>query len=149
MTSANLLETRSPSEAEGSRTFTWPVRVYWEDTDAGGVVYYANYLRFLERARTEWLRAMGVEQEPLKREQGILLVVARAEANYRRPARYGNLLEVRSRIVELGRVSLTFEQLIYRDDELLMDATTRVGCIDAETFRPRPLPENIVREIEK
>jgi acyl-CoA thioester hydrolase len=123
--------------------------VYWEDTDAGGVVYYANYLRFLERARTEWLRAMGIEQEPLKRELGILLVVAKAEANYRRPGRYGNLLEVRSRIVELGRVSLIFEQLIYRNDELLMDATTRVGCIDAETFRPRPLPEIIVREIEK
>lgn len=130
--------------------FVWPVRVYWEDTDAGGVVYYANYLRFLERARTEWLRAMGIEQEPLRCEQGILLVVATAAANYRRPARYGNLLEVRSRITELGRVSLTFDQHIYRDGgELLMDATTRVGCIDAETFRPRPLPEIIVREIEK
>lgn len=130
--------------------FVWPVRVYWEDTDAGGVVYYANYLRFLERARTEWLRAMGVEQEPLRREQGILLVVATVVANYRRPARYGNLLEVRSRITELGRVSLTFDQHIYRDGgELLMDAATRVGCIDAETFRPRPLPEIIVREIEK
>lgn len=130
--------------------FVWPVRVYWEDTDAGGVVYYANYLRFLERARTEWLRALGIEQEPLRREQGIMLVVARVEAKYRRPARYGDLLEVRSNVIELGRVSLTFEQRIQRNgDELLLEATTRVGCIDADTFRPRPLPEIIVREIEK
>lgn len=131
--------------------FVWPVRVYWEDTDGGGVVYYANYLKFMERARTEWLRAFGIEQEPLQR-AGVLLVVASVEANYRRPARYGEMLQVTCTIAERKRASLTFEQRIHRNEpggELLVEARARVGCIDAATFRPRPLPEIIVREIER
>lgn len=135
-----------------SSEFVWPVRVYWEDTDGGGVVYYANYLKFMERARTEWLRSFGIEQMPLKEQHGILLVIVAIEANYRRPARYGDLLQVTCKIVEHRRASLSFEQRIHRQDisgELLLDGKVRVGCIDAETFRPRPLPEIIVREIEK
>jgi acyl-CoA thioester hydrolase len=142
--------------------FVWPSRVYWEDTDAGGVVYYANYLKFMERARTEWLRALGIEQIPLKEQHGILLVIAQVEANYRRPARYGDVLQVTCRIVECGKVSLTFEQNIYRaahdsnnsaDEltrgELLLDGKTRVACVDVSNFKPRALPQIIVRELKQ
>ncbi len=134
-----------------SLEFTWPVRVYWEDTDAGGVVYYANYLRFLERARTEWLRSLGIEQLPLKEQHGVLMVVAQVVANYRRPARYGDLLQIHCRIVDIGKVSLSFEQHIYRETaegELLMDSKIRVACIDAGSFKPRAMPEVIVRSLK-
>ncbi len=131
--------------------FVWPVRVYWEDTDAGGVVYYANYLRFLERARTEWLRALGIEQMPLKEQHGVIMVVAQVEANYRRPARYGDVLQIRCRIVEIGKVSLSFEQFVHRDTvdgELLLDGKIRVACIDAGSFKPRALPREIVGSLQ-
>ena len=131
--------------------FVWPVRVYWEDTDGGGVVYYANYLKFMERARTEWLRAFGIEQGPLQ-EQGVLLVIVAIAANYRRPARYGDMLQVSCSMVETRRASMNFEQKIYRQEvggELLLDGTVRVGCIDAATFKPRSLPEIIAREFKR
>ena len=129
------------------REFIWPVRVYWEDTDGGNVVYYANYLRFMERARTEWLRSLGIEQTPLKEQQGILMVVAHVDVSYRRPARYGDLLQVVSGVSEVGKVSLTFEQRIYRDaagGELLLDGKVKVGCIDASSFKPKALPKMVV-----
>lgn len=131
--------------------FVWPVRVYWEDTDAGGVVYYANYLRFMERARTEWLRALGVEQSMLKEHLNVLMVVAQVTANYRRPARYGEQLQVHCRLAAIGKVSLSFEQRIYRDavgGELLLDGMVKVGCIDAASFRPRALPQEVVRSLQ-
>lgn len=134
-----------------STEFVWPVRVYWEDTDAGGVVYYANYLRFMERARTEWLRALDIEQGPLKEQAGVMLVIAHIEATYRRPARYGDLLQVTARVIEVGRASLSFEQRIYRQEvggELLLEGRARAGCIDAGSFRPRALPELIVRNLQ-
>lgn len=137
---------REPHSSE----FVWPVRVYWEDTDAGGVVYYANYMRFLERARTEWLRALGIEQIPLKEQHGLIMVVAQVEANYRRPARYGEILQVRSRITELGKVSLSFEQHVHRDTvdgELLLDGKVRVACIDAGSFKPRAFPKAIIESL--
>jgi len=131
--------------------FVWPVRVYWEDTDAGGVVYYANYLRFMERARTEWLRALGVEQTMLKEQLNVLMVVAQVQANYRRPARYGDQLQVHCRVTEIGKVSLSFEQRIYRDavgGELLLDGTVKVGCIDAGSFRPKALPQVVIGSLQ-
>lgn len=130
----------------GGSQFSWPVRVYWEDTDAGGVVYYANYLKFLERARTEWLRALGIEQMPLKEQYGVLMVVAEVQANYRRPARYGDQLLVVCELSELGKASLSFTQRIYRDalqGDVLLDSTVRVACIDALSFRPKALPSVI------
>ncbi len=130
--------------------FVWPVRVYWEDTDAGGVVYYANYLKFMERARTEWLRSSGIEQLPLMEQHGVLMVVAHVEANYRRPARYGDLLQVVSSISELGKVSLSFAQRVYResvDGELLLDSKVKVGCIDATNFRPKALPKSVIASL--
>lgn len=124
--------------------FSWPIRVYWEDTDGEGVVYYANYFKFMERARTEWLRSLGVEQGPLKHEHGLMFVVVDAEAHYRRPARYGELLEVTCVVEEHTRASLTIGQQIYRDNtagELLLEGRVRVACVDATDHRPMALPE--------
>lgn len=120
--------------------FIWPVRVYWEDTDAGGVVYYANYLKFLERARTEWLSALGLEQDRLAREEGIVFVVRRVEADYLRPARFNERLQVVSRLKALNRVSLEMAQRILRGDEVLLDATVKVACVAHPDFRPAKIP---------
>jgi acyl-CoA thioester hydrolase len=129
--------------------FVWPVRVYHEDTDGGGVVYYANYLKFMERARTEWLRARGFEQDVLLRDRRVLFAVRTLSMDYHRPARFNDLLEVVSRIAEVGGASLTFAQSIRRADstEVLCGARVKVACIDAENFRARRLPRQLMREI--
>lgn len=126
--------------------FLWPARVYWEDTDGGGIVYYANYLRFLERARTEWLRQLGHSQQRLVREEGVLFTVVSLEIEYRAPARLDDELEVSCEPRTRGAASLRFAQCIYRrapgaERELLAEASVRVACLDARTLRPRRLPE--------
>jgi acyl-CoA thioester hydrolase len=129
--------------------FSFPIRIYWEDTDAGGIVYYANYFKFMERARTEWLRSLGFEQEPLRLEQNLLFVVVDVEAHFRKPARYGELLQVTCEVDEASRVSLTFKQEIYRqsvDGELLLEGRVRIACLDAVRYRPRPLPQGLLQE---
>jgi acyl-CoA thioester hydrolase len=126
------------------KMFSWPVRIYWEDTDAGGIVYYANYLKFMERARTEWLRAAGIEQLPLKEQHGLMFVVVDLEAHYRKPARYGDELHVTCAIAERTRASLSFQQHIYRGDELLIEGTVRVACLDANTLKPKALPKDLL-----
>lgn len=130
--------------------FVWPVRVYYEDTDSGGVVYYANYLKFMERARTEWLRARGVEQDALLHERRLVFAVRALSVDYHRPARFNDLLAVSSRVVEVRGASILFEQTVQRDPsaEVLCDARVRVACIDADTFRVRRLPGRLVGEIE-
>lgn len=129
--------------------FVWPVRVYHEDTDSGGVVYYANYLKFMERARTEWLRARGFEQDVLLRDRRVLFAVRTLSMDYHRPARFNDLLEVVSQVAEVGGASLTFAQSIRRADstEVLCGARVKVACIDAENFRARRLPRQLMREI--
>ena len=130
--------------------FSWPVRIYWEDTDAGGIVYYANYLKYMERARTEWLRAAGIEQLPLKEQHGLMFVVVDLEAHYRKPARYDDELLVTCEVAERTRASLTFRQQIYRatsdqDGELLIEGKVRVACLDALNLKPKALPKEIMR----
>ena len=133
--------------------FTWPVRVYYEDTDNGGVVYYANYLKFMERARTEWLRARGVEQDALVREQGVIFAVRKAEVDYLRPARFNQNLSVSVAVVETGKASLTFNQevqLINEGEEcgdVLCRGRIKIACLDAQTFRPRVIPASVTGEI--
>jgi acyl-CoA thioester hydrolase len=130
--------------------FTWPARVYWEDTDGGGIVYYANYLRFLERARTEWLRAQGHSQQVLARDPGILFTVVSLEVEYRAAARLDDELEISCRPRAEGAASLRFAQQIHRREEgpggarLLVQASVRVACVDAARMRPRRLPEFLV-----
>jgi acyl-CoA thioester hydrolase len=124
-------------------TFTFPVRVYWEDTDAGGVVYYANYLRFLERARSEWLRTLGIDQARLLREERLQFVVVEANIRYHRPAKFDDELQVTAAVGSLGRASVTFSQEIRRGPgagELLVSATVRAACIASDSHKPRPLP---------
>ena len=125
--------------------FEFPVRVYYEDTDAGGVVFYANYLRFMERARTEWLRARGFEQDQLRDEQGVLFAVRRAEVDYIKPARFNDRLVVTAVIAERKRASFSFEQEIRRepDGEILCRGRVKVVCVDAERFLPAALPPAI------
>ncbi|HSH84453.1 MAG TPA: tol-pal system-associated acyl-CoA thioesterase [Guyparkeria sp.] len=129
-----------------SLLFRWPVRVYYEDTDAGGVVYHARYLNFCERARTEWLRARGWEQDALRDEQGVLFVVAGAALEYRRPARFNDLLSVTCEVVRLRAAGIEFVQRVERsaDSSVLCEVSVRVACVDAETFRPKPMPVPIL-----
>ena len=130
-------------------TFVWPVRVYYEDTDSGGVVYYAKYLKFMERARTEWLRHRGFEQDALLREQRLLFAVRSLTVDYHRPARFNDLLEVVTRIVTAGGASLTFVQTIQRagSAELLCGAQVKVACISADRFQPCRMPPSLIRGI--
>jgi acyl-CoA thioester hydrolase len=133
--------------------FTWPVRVYWEDTDAGGVVYYANYLKFLERARTEWLSAIGVEQDFLAREAGVVFVVRRVEADYLRPARFNDRLTVECHLASLNRASLEMVQRILRGTgevaEILMEARVKVACVAHPDFRPAKIPPIVTQAFNR
>jgi acyl-CoA thioester hydrolase len=129
--------------------FVWPVRVYYEDTDSAGVVYYANYLKFMERARTEWFRSLGFEQDALARDAGILFVVRSVNLHYRRPARFNELLQVVSRIDEVKKASLLFEQTILRTGagETLCSGHIRVACVAVDSFKPRSIPPLILAEL--
>lgn len=124
--------------------FRWPLRVYYEDTDAGGIVYYANYLRFFERARTEWLRAHGVESSRLAADAGVQFVVTAMDVRYHRPARLDDMLTVTARIAEHGRASLVFAQRALRGDELLVTARIEAACIDTRTLVARRLPPHLL-----
>lgn len=118
----------------------WPVRVYYEDTDAGGVVYYANYLRFCERARTEKLRAGGIDHRRLEAEHGIVLVVRHVDADYLGGARLDDLLHVTTRITDMGAASIRFEQQISRGEELLFKSVVTIACLDARRWRATRIP---------
>jgi acyl-CoA thioester hydrolase len=125
-----------------------PVRVYFEDTDLAGVVYYANYLKFMERARTEWLRARGFEQDALIRELGIVFAVRSVQVDYLRPARFNELLEVRASVKQWGRASVTFVQAVLRYDEgreeILARGEIKVACLDSTSFRPKTIPDALL-----
>jgi len=124
-----------------------PLRIYWEDTDAAGIVFYANYLKFFERARTEWLRGLGFEQERLRVETGLAFVVTETSLRYRTPARLDDLIEVTVRVAHVGQASLGLAQQAWRDSDLLVEGTIRVGCVELGTFRPRRIPDDILMQI--
>lgn len=131
------------------KVFEWPVRVYYEDTDAGGIVYYANYLRFMERARTEWLRALGFEQDRLRVKEGILFAVSRVAVDFVRPGRFNDRLLVSVKINHLGRASINLSQEVTREPgEILCAGTVRVACVDAGSLRPKSIPTALLKEIE-
>jgi acyl-CoA thioester hydrolase len=136
--------------------FYWTVRVYYEDTDSGGVVYYANYLKFMERARTEWLRNFGFEQDVLDRDHGIIFAVRSVSIEFLRPGRFNDLLEAGVRLVGHRAASLTFDQEVRRVDaaiagggESLCMARVRVACIDKAGLKPRRIPEFLIAEIAR
>lgn len=124
--------------------FTWPVRVYYEDTDAGGIVFYANYLKYFERARTEWLRACGVDQSHLADSDGLIFVVKNTALDYQAPARLDDLLTIASRIERLGRASIEFVQEAWRDDVLLATGQIRVGCVERRALKPAAIPAPVL-----
>lgn len=125
------------------KNFSWPVRVYYEDTDAGGVVFYANYLKFYERARTEMLRAMGFEQDNLITNDAIIFVVRSVQVDYLRPAKFNDLIDVSAELSLVKSASLSFKQNITRQNEVLSSAIIRIACLDADTMRPKLIPEKL------
>jgi len=134
---------------DGLSQFFWPVRVYYEDTDSGGVVYYANYLKFMERARTEYLRALGFEQDRLRMEQGVLFAVHSLQVTYRRPARFNDALDISAEISDIRRTSLTFTQHVLQHGvgDLLCEGQVRIACVEDGSFKPIPIPETIRSEL--
>jgi len=134
-----------------SPTFFWPVRVYYEDTDASRVVYHAAYVKYFERARTEWLRALGFSQHVLHDELGVVFTVASIEVDFLRPGRLDDELQVAVSVEQVRGASLTFRQELHRKGEgaPLARAQVRVGCVKAETFRPCRLPEDFVKHLDK
>jgi len=127
--------------------FTWPVRVYYEDTDAGGIVFYANYLKFFERARTEWLRAAGIGQQDLIESDNAGFVVKSATIDYHAPARLDDEITLTLAIEKLGRASVQFAQKAYKGDQLLVEASVKVGCVDLASVRPRSLPDHVADKL--
>lgn len=128
--------------------FTWPLRVYWEDTDAGGVVFYANYLKFFERARTEWLRSLGIEQQALTDATGVVFIVRSTSVEYNAPARLDDQIEIRTTIERVGPASVQFAQEAWRGELMLAAGAIRVGCVDRNTFRPTPIPAPVLATIK-
>jgi acyl-CoA thioester hydrolase len=132
---------RANPEVRSLKPFSWTVRVYYEDTDAGGVVYYANYLKFFERARTEWLRSLGLNQDKLAQEQGLIFVVRKAALDFALPARLDDLLEVTVEPLKLARVYVQLAQEARCGARLLARAEIKVACLDLRSFRPVAMPQ--------
>ena len=130
-----------------SSEFRWPVRVYWEDTDAGGIVFYANYLKFFERARTEWLRSLGIGQQALRDETGGMFVVSETNVRYHLSARLDDELIVTARLTESGRASMTITQQALRAGTVLCDGTIRIGWVNAASLRPARIPSPILEAL--
>lgn len=135
--------------------FEFPIRVYWEDTDAGGIVFYANYLKFFERARTEWLRSLGIGQQQLREQTGGIFVVTDARLRYLRPARLDDELIVTAQLQETSRASLTIVQQALLNNEqapnqprvLLSEGTIRIGWVDAASMRPARIPSTLLEQL--
>ncbi len=137
------------ADSAAAAAFTFPVRVYWEDTDAGGIVFYANYLKFFERARTEWLRALGMGQRALKEQTGGMFIVAETQVRYLRPARLDDQLLVTVRLEQIGQASLTLAQQILLPaaagvPALVCEGSIRIGWIDADSFKPARIPHSLL-----
>jgi acyl-CoA thioester hydrolase len=130
--------------------FIWPVRVYYEDTDSAGIVYHASYLRFMERARTEWLRSLGFDLPELETRHEVLFTVSRMHIDFLRPARFNDLLDVILRPTRMGRASLLLEQLVCSTQrQTLCRADVRIACVHARNLRPCPIPEAVSMELKR
>jgi acyl-CoA thioester hydrolase len=132
-----------------NQTFSWPVRVYYEDTDAGGVVYHSQYLNFFERARTEWLRHAGFEHQTLREQFGLVFVVHSLQVQFKKPAKLDDMLRISSQIAKLGRGSFEFFQQISVNQHVLVEAQVKLACVDAVTFKPIAIPAQIRMKMEQ
>ena len=128
--------------------FVWPIRVYWEDTDAGGVVYHAQYLAFMERARSEWLRSVGVHQDVLKRDADLVFVVRALQTDFRAPARLDDQLQVSVRLLECRGASFSVGQRIERAGTVLVESRVRIAALRTSDFKPRPIPAALITELK-
>ena len=129
------------------QVFEHPVRVYWEDTDAGGIVFYANYLKFFERARTEWLRALGIGQQTLREETGGMFVVSETHVKYLQSAKLDDLLRITAQLQTSGRASLTIAQQVWREDQLLCEGTIRIGWVHVQDLKPARIPSSVLERL--
>ena len=127
--------------------FRWAVRIYYEDTDAGGIVYYANYLKFFERARTEWLRQAGIHQQLIAEQEQAMFVVKSTSMDYHLPAKLDDELSITVKVEKLGRASILFSQQGWRANQCLFSALIKVGCVDTQTIRPRAIPLQVVQAL--
>ena len=134
-----------PPDDPGHR-YASKMRVYWEDTDAGGVVYYANYLKFMERCRTDWLRFLGVDQQRLRLDRQLQFAVVNVAVDFLRPAVLNDEIIVTAELVRLSGATILFKQTVVRDHLLLIDASTRVACLDSGTLKPRAIPKDLFTE---
>jgi len=147
---------REMAHAQDERVFHWPVRIYWEDTDAGGIVFYANYLKFFERSRTEWLRSLGIAQQDLKDDSGCMFVVTDATLRYHRPARLDDELVVTARLIETGRASMILKQQAFlkpahcdfSQATLLCEGTIRIGWVHGASLQPRRIPVCVLERLK-
>ncbi len=128
--------------------FSWPTRIYWEDTDAGGVVYHARYVAFMERARTEWMRALGFGQERTRTDHGVVFAVRAMTLDFLRPARLDDALDVTATLVQCKRASMVFDQRVCRGDETLLTAQVRIAALDASTFKPRGMDDALLAALK-
>jgi len=131
---------------QATPNFSCKYRVYWEDTDAGGVVYYANYLKFMERCRTEWLRVLGIDQHRLRTERQLQFAIIGVTVDFLRPAVLDDEILVTAELVRLSGATISFKQAIYREELQLIDAGTRVACLDSGTLKPRAIPKDLFLE---
>ena len=143
------MSSSEPQPANDPLIFEWPIRVYYEDTDAGGIVFYANYLKFFERARTEWLRACGIDQQRLADSNGIVFVVRRTSVDYSSPARLDDVIRVVSRIERLGRASVDFHQEAWRDGVLLASGDIRIASVNRASVRPAAIPDAVLDGLKR
>lgn len=128
--------------------FSWPTRIYWEDTDAGGVVYHARYVAFMERARTEWMRALGYGQERTRTDHGLVFAVRAMTLDFLKPARLDDALDVTATLVQCKRASMVFDQTVCRGDETLLTAQVRIAALDASTFKPRGMGDALLAALK-
>lgn len=142
-----MVDVAAATRVNPAPVFTFDLRVYYEDTDAGGVVYYANYLRFMERARTEWLRALGFGQDELARASGVLFAVRRAEIEFLKPARLDDALRVTVQVTRTGNASINFAQRVLRADNVLCSGEIKIACLAVDGFTPTAVPPALREKI--
>ncbi|GMR16808.1 MAG: tol-pal system-associated acyl-CoA thioesterase [Gammaproteobacteria bacterium] len=139
---------------KNEKEFLWPIRIYYEDTDAGGIVYHTNYIKFMERARTEWLRDLGFEQDELRHKDGVIFAVRSVQVDYFLPAKFNDELTISSKVINFGKASITIEQEVVRvssdiskKDELLCKGIIKVATLDAALFRPKAMPTHLYEKL--
>ena len=132
---------------QNENEFLWPIRIYYEDTDAGGVVYHTNYIKFMERARTEWLRSLGFEQDELRDNHGVIFAVRSVQVDYSLPAKFNDKLMISSKVIKFGKASITIEQEAKRKDDILCKGIIKVATLDNKTFRPKAMPEDLYKQM--